>query len=146
MSGLLQGVAGARSANYNASVADNAAIGVAQDTVGAEARVRSDARAAAGEAIAAQGASGLQLGTGSMLDVLRDNDTNAALDELNIRARGRNAINADKTQAAMYRAQGRNAFAAGLLGTGLTAATGGYSRIPNPVSAFTHRFDGVGGG
>ena len=142
MSAMLQGIAGADAANYNAQVADNEAVMAMRDTAAAEARIRADARAAAGEAIAAQGASGLQIGTGSMLDVLRENATNAALDELTIRARGRNQANAFRAEAGLQRATARNSFAAGLIGTAEQAAMayagggfgGGKSAAPASLS------------
>lgn len=143
MSAMLQGIAGADTANYNAQVADNDAVMAMRDTAAAEARIRADARAAAGEAIAAQGASGLQIGTGSMLDVLRENATNAALDELTIRARGRNQANAFRAEAGLQRATAKNSFAAGLIGTAEQAAMayagggfgGGKSAAPASMNA-----------
>lgn len=155
MSAMMGGIQGLQMGKYNAQVAENEATGAAQDSVAAQARVSSDARAAAGEAIAAQGASGLQLGTGSMLDVLRENATNAALDTLTIRARGANAVTSAKSAAQLSKYQGRSAFVGGLLKTGEQIAAyaggaggGGSSKFVAPKLDWTAigKASGAGGG
>lgn len=117
MSKLLAGVSGLQSGIYNARAAERDAIGAQQDGAAAEADVRDQARYAAGEAIASQGANGFQLGTGSALDVLRENALNAEMDRMRIRTRAENQRRAKIGEAGLARAQGRAALAAGILGT-----------------------------
>ena len=118
---IMQGVAGYRAGKYNAKVDENSAVAAQQQGAADEEKVASDARYAAGEAIAAQGASGLQIGTGTALDVLRENAINAGLDQLRIRTHAESARRGYVAKAAQDRAAGRDALVAGFL----TAAENG---------------------
>lgn len=117
MSKLLAGISASQAAGYNARAAESEGLQAQNDGVAAEAQVRDEARYAAGEAIAAQGQSGLQLGTGSALDVLRESALNAELDRMRLRTRAENQRRAKKHEAALQRSAGRSALAAGILGT-----------------------------
>ncbi|MFZ4687848.1 MAG: hypothetical protein ACOYLS_01290 [Polymorphobacter sp.] len=122
MSKALAGISGMQAGNYNARAAERDAVAAQQDGAAAEARVREEARYAAGEAIAAQGQSGMQLGTGSALDLLRENAVNAELDQLTIRTRAENMRRGKIGEAGLARATGRAALVQGIIGTAEDAA------------------------
>lgn len=125
MSKLLAGISGLQAANYNARAAEREGQMAVADGAATEAQIRDEARYAAGEAIASQGQSGLQLGTGSALDVLRENALNAELDRMRVRTQAENQKRAKKGEAGLLRAQGRSALAAGIIGTAEDAVKAG---------------------
>lgn len=122
MSKVLAGISGMQAANYNAKAAEREGQMAVADGVATEARIRDEARMAAGEAIAAQGQSGLQIGTGSALDVLRESAITAELDRLTVRARADNVRAAKAEEARMQRKSGRMALLAGIIGSAEDAA------------------------
>lgn len=117
MSKMLAGVAGLQSGNYNARVAEGEGRMAVADGAAQIARVRDEARYAAGEAIASQGANGFQIGTGSALDLLRENAMNAELDQLTLRTRAENVKRSKQAEAQLSRATGRMALLQGIVGT-----------------------------
>lgn len=130
MSKILAGISGMQAANYNARAAETEGQMAVADGVATEARIRDEARMAAGEAVAAQAQSGLQIGTGSALDVLRESAVTAELDKLTVRARADNVRRAKAEEARMQRKSGRMALLAGIIGTAedaVAASAGGGS-------------------
>ena len=124
-----QGQAAAASADYNAKVAEqNAQIANAQGNAAVEAQQR-DAQRRMGAAVAAYGASGVQLSGGSPMDVLEESARNSALDaatlKYNYRLRGMGFEN----QANLYSAQSGFASTAGYLGAGAALASGTANAI-----------------
>lgn len=127
--GALQaGRAGYKSGMYNAAVSERNAQTTAADTAAEEMRIRREARLIAGEAIAGQGMSGLQLGTGSALEVLRESAINAELDVLTTRRKGASAAAAMRQDAVMSRMGAKQARTAGFIGAA-SALIGGASSI-----------------
>ena len=127
---VVGGIAGLQSANANARMAEAEGDMLLRDGVATAERVRNQARMVQGEAIAAQGASGFQLGTGSAMDVLLENAINAEIDIMTARTRGENARLAKRTEASNLRAAGRMALVQGLIGAaasvGMGAASGAF--------------------
>lgn len=126
---IRQGQAAAASADYNAKVAQqNAQISAAQGNAAVEAQQR-DAQRRIGAAVAAYGASGVQLSDGSPMDVLEESARNSALDaatlKYNYKLRGMGFEN----QASLYSAQSGFASTAGYLGAGAALASGTANAI-----------------
>jgi len=121
---IRQGQAAAASADYNAKVAQqNSQIAGDQGNAAVEAQQR-DAQRRMGAAVAAYGASGVQLSDGSPMDVLEESARNSALDaatlKYNYKLRGMGFDN----QASLYSAQSGFASTAGYLNAGATLASG----------------------
>jgi hypothetical protein len=117
MTKILAGIAANQAGIYNARAADNAAQAASAEAAATAERVRQEGRMAAGEAIAAQGQSGLQLGTGSALDLLRENAIQTELDRQTIYQRGENKRRGYKAEAQMQRMEAKNAIIAGVIGS-----------------------------
>lgn len=103
---LVRGLGGFQAGKVNAKMARAEAdaklrAGVAQDD-----EIRLQARRAAGEAVAAMGANGGGLGTGSALDTLRDIEIESGIDRLRVKRQASNEASALRTQARLYRSQG----------------------------------------
>jgi len=86
-----------------------------------EAQIREISRKAIGDQLAAQGASGFQVGTGSALDALHESAVNAAIDALRVRREA--ALRAGNYDQQASRAATASWFdlASGLIGAGATA-------------------------
>lgn len=122
---LIKGVAGYSAGRYNSKVAKfNERISNA-DGVAEEAALREQARAAMGEQIAAQGAAGFELGTGSSLDALKQSATNAELDALSIRRKARLKGFGIKIDSANAIATGNAALSKGITDAALAVFSGG---------------------
>ncbi len=117
-----------------------------------EAEVAREARAAQGEAIAQQGASGVELGTGSALEMLRQNAINAEFDKLNIRTRAAGEAANLRSEAKQLRKQATatligSAISAGasvlmgssMLGGGPSAAAGSGAAAPGISAGAAYR-------
>jgi len=103
-----QGQANADAAGYNARVGEINKGFALRDQ-------ERKAQVAAGRAKAAYGASGVQLGTGSPLDVLADAASQSEYDKLKIRFNYDSRINLDRAQESNYRTSSvLNAVGAGL--------------------------------
>lgn len=81
-----------------------------------EARVREAARMQMGEQVAAQFGNGLEGGSGSALDALRESKINAALDTLEIRRQARLRSDELTQKAKQAKTQGRFSAASAILG------------------------------
>lgn len=86
-----------------------------------EADVRLKARQAIGQQLAAQFGNGMQGGSGSALDALRESQVNAALDVLSIRRETAGQSDQLRRQAKMERTQGKFALVSSLIGAGSAA-------------------------
>ncbi|KQX19334.1 MULTISPECIES: hypothetical protein [unclassified Sphingomonas] len=84
-----------------------------------ELQVARDARAASGEAIAQQGGAGIELGTGSALEMLRQNAINAEFDKLNIRNQAAGEAGNLRSQAKQLKKQAT----ATLIGSAISAGS-----------------------
>lgn len=128
MSQILQGMSAMNAANFNAKAAGQQADAAVQQGVADSARVRDAARYAAGEAVAAQAENGVQIGTGSALDLLRENKLNAELDMMTVRTKAGNTARSWRDRQALAKAEARDALTGALLSTaeqGVKLAAGG---------------------
>jgi hypothetical protein len=123
-------------ADYNAQLAQqNAAIAQQQGAAAAAAQAK-QARIQIGSMVANYGASGVDSGQGSPLDVLQDSVATAKLDNLttqynyNLRALGY------QNQSQLYGAQSSSAMTSGLLGAAGAAAKGygDYQKTKPPTT------------
>jgi hypothetical protein len=120
---VVQGVAGYEAGKFNKKAADASAVQAEQDGSDQEALIRERARAAMGEQLVAQGASGFQMGTGSALDALAQSQVNATLDALTIRRKAAAEARTRRVQGAIAKAQGENALVSGMIGATSAAAS-----------------------
>ncbi len=101
--------------NYNGQIAEqNAAIATSQGEAAAQAQQR-DAERQIGRGVAAYGASGVDVGSGSPTDVLADSARSAMLDNLTIRYNAQLRGTAYKDQANLYRSEASNDTTSGYL-------------------------------
>ena len=122
-----KGQAEKNAANYNAAVGE----------VNKGMALRDQSRAfqqAQGRAVAGYGSSGVQLGTGSPLDVLADSAAQSEMDRLKIRFNYDSRINLDRATA-------KNASTASVLNAA-SAGLGGYANMRGMGT----RIPGTGGG
>jgi len=119
---VVKGVGGFQAGKANAYAARAEARAATQEGVAQEADIRAQARRAAGEAVAAIGANGGGLGTGSALDLLRETALESGLDLLRVRRGAANKAMGLEAQAKNYRRQGAFDLVGGLLQAGATAA------------------------
>ena len=122
---LAQGVGGYRAGNFNAAAREVDATNAERDGAAEEAQIRDSARMAIGQQLAAQGANGFQMGTGSALDALTQSQINATLDALTARRAAAAKATTLRVSGAIEKAKGRNALLEGL--TGAASALAGYS-------------------
>ena len=127
---ISQANAASDAADYNASVASqNAAIAQQQGQVAAAAQDKA-ARQKIGLMVANYGASGVDVGSGSPLDVLRESASTAKLDNLTTLYNYQLKSQGYSNTAALDSAQSDNATTAGYLsaaGTALGGASQAYS-------------------
>ena len=124
-----QGQAAAASADYNAKVAEqNAQIANAQGNAAVEAQQR-DAQRRMGAAVAAYGASGVQLSDGSPMDVLEESARNSALDAATLKYNYKLRSMGFQNQANLYSAQSGFATTAGELNAWSSVASGTANAI-----------------
>ncbi len=113
---VVQGIAGYEAGKYNRDAAYNAAIEEESAGVAEEARIRAAARQAIGQQVAAQGANGFTMGSGSALDALAESQINAAFDALQARQRATRRARTARAQGDIALAQGNNALLTGMMG------------------------------
>lgn len=137
------GYAGYQSANYNAAMATNNARSALAD--GASQMASSDAayRARIGEQAAAEGASGFQMGTGSMVDMLAESRINQTMAALQINRTAIARSQAYQMEAAMQKSRGVNALMSGISGAAgfLNKAKVDYA---NQSAAYGYGGSGIG--
>jgi hypothetical protein len=137
-----------KTASYNAKVAEANATSQRQWAEYEATNLEREAKAQRGRLTAAMGASGVQTGTGSFLDVLTDDAMTSELDALSLRLQGEQRGRFYDADAAGQRAQGRyakrmapvSALTAGL--RGFTAAGGSFGSSTPPTSNATIRWTG----
>lgn len=115
-----------QSANYNAKVLNTQAAQVANNTGMEEANLRRQQRQDIAAQIAEAGGRGIDVGSGSIVDVIRQNASNAEMDALTLRYRGEIEQAGLKSQAKMKRYEGKQALYSGLAGAGSKLLTAGY--------------------
>lgn len=103
---LIRGIGGFQAGKANARMARAEADAALRTGVAQDDDIRARARAAAGEAIAAMGANGGGIGTGSAIDVLRQIELESGLDRLRVKANAMNLSEARNAQAKLYKRQG----------------------------------------
>lgn len=109
------GFAGYRAANANAAYADANAQSALVDGATASTNSNNQYRAAIGNQIAAQGASGFQMGTGSALDALNQSRINEASAAMSINRQASIRAQIYHAQAQQDRASGTQALLSGIL-------------------------------
>lgn len=112
---IQQGNAAYKAGKYNRDVANRNAQTTQADAAAEGERVRAEARQTMGEAIASQGMSGFQIGTGSALDVLRESAINSELDVLTLRRKGQVAADSERASGNLAFMQGKSARTAGYI-------------------------------
>lgn len=118
---LVQGVGALAAGNANSKALKKQARGELAAGAAEEARLREAARAQMGEQLAAQFANGMEGGTGSALDALRESKIQAAIDALEIRRGARLKSDELTARAKIEKRQGRFALAGAILGAGSSA-------------------------
>lgn len=118
---IIEGVGAFKASRANAAALDAQAWEEQQAAVVQEADLRAEARGAIGQQLAGQFSGGIEGGTGSALDYLRESQINAALDVLRIRREGTVKATTLKKQASNTRTQGNFALAGALVGAGSQA-------------------------
>lgn len=142
--GIAQSKAQAKASNYNAQVAENNAAVAKQNATfaGQKGAQRSEVqnlktRAAVGEMLAQQGASGVDVNSGSSISVRSSEAALGQLDAMNIRSNAAREAYGYQTQEMNYqaqsnldRAQAKNAKKSGIINaitTGVGGIASGYS-------------------
>lgn len=138
---ISQGISTRASANANAALADSEATAVRRDGVANISAARDEQRRLAGEAVAAMGGTGLAMGTGSLLDVLRDSAMEAELDLLQLRTNSEARARARELEAENYRQSGRMAMTQAMLGAASSVVSGvqsgGFGATARPTTRAT---------
>lgn len=118
---IIQGIGQFKASQANAAALDAQAWEDQQAAVQQEADLRMQAREAIGQQLASQFSGGIEGGTGSALDYLRESQINAALDVLRIRREGTVKAQTLRKQASATRTQGYFQLATSLLGSASAA-------------------------
>lgn len=96
--------AAGKASNQNAQ--RNADVTLQEGAADSE-RIRSQARATMGEAIAAQGATGFQIGTGTALEQLRESKINSELDIAQVRRKAQISADTQRYKGALDLLEGK---------------------------------------
>lgn len=118
---LVQGIGAYSAGRANAKALKTQARGELISGAAEEARVRDAARAQIGEQVASQFANGLEGGSGSALDAVRESLINARLDALEVRRQARIRSDELLSRAKLEKRQGQFALASSILGAGSSA-------------------------
>ena len=113
---LVQGVGALRAGNSNSKALKKQARGELAAGAAEEARIREAARSQMGDQVGAQFSNGLEGGSGSALDALRESKIQAALDTLEVRRQARLKSDELNARAKLEKRQGRYALAGAILG------------------------------
>lgn len=119
---IVAGNAAYAAGKYNRDVANRNAQVLETDAAAEGEAARAEARQVMGEAIAAQGMSGFQIGTGSALEALRESAINAELDVQTIRRKGRTAADAQRASGTLSMMEGKAARTAGYISAAASIA------------------------
>ncbi|WP_226018389.1 hypothetical protein [Novosphingobium sp. FKTRR1] len=120
---LFQGMAGYSAGRRNAAAYAVAAQNATETGVAEEARVRASVRAAIGDQIAGQWSNGMEGGTGSAIDAVRESMIQGAMDALTVRRDATMKAQSYEAQAANAKAEGANSLLSGLIGGAAKAWT-----------------------
>lgn len=115
---LAQGVGGFMAGNADKRAADAQAH---EEELAAAAQgraVREEARSRIGELLASSESNGLEGGSGTALDALRESQVNAALDAMEVRRQGDLKARSLRAQGKARQTEGRFALLSGVLGAG----------------------------
>lgn len=125
---LIKALGAYEAAKFNRKVARWNQRNAGNDAVGEERQLRDFARKSMGEQIAAQGASGVQLGTGSALDALHESAVNEQLDIMALRRKAAIRSTGYDIEAANAKAEGTAALWNGVFeAAGAFAGGGDYA-------------------
>ncbi|HEY0149851.1 MAG TPA: hypothetical protein VGB70_12720 [Allosphingosinicella sp.] len=119
-----EGKAAYRAGMYDAAVSDENARLTTLEGAFEEGRIRREERALSGEAMAAMGASGVMLGTGSALELLRENAYLSEMDALTARWNAAGQARGYRMDAERARAGARDARRAGYMRAGTAILSG----------------------
>jgi hypothetical protein len=122
--GVMEGKAGHKAGMYDAAISEENARLAALEGAHEESAIRRTERALSGEVIAAMGGSGVQLGTGSALELLRENAYNSEYDALAARWNAASQARGHRLDAARSRAGAKDARRAGYLRAGTAILSG----------------------
>jgi DNA-binding helix-hairpin-helix protein with protein kinase domain len=115
---MVQGVAGFAAGNADAKRQKMQAAEDERATTAEIERMRDEQRAAIGVQLAAQVSNGIEGGSGTALDALRQSQINAALDVIEVRRQGAARAKALREGAKSSRLQGQLSLLSGVLGAG----------------------------
>lgn len=113
---IIGGIGALKAGNANSKALKTQARGELIAGAQEEARIREAARVAMGDQLASQFGNGLEGGSGSALDALRESKIQAVLDTLEIRRGARIKSDELRARAKMEKRQGRFALAGALVG------------------------------
>lgn len=115
---LISGVSGKIAGDKNAKRLNAQAREVELSSLADRTRLREEARAAIGEQLAAQVSNGLEGGSGTALDALRQSQIEAALDVMEMRRQGEMEARSLRTAAKDAKRAGNFALLEGVIGAG----------------------------
>ncbi|ARS27612.1 hypothetical protein [Sphingomonas sp. KC8] len=121
---IMQGQADYKAGMANARAADANAQQAEVSGVMEEAEIRRRSRMAQGDAISEMGAGGIQLGTGTALEVLRESAINAEFDVLASRYTSSSQARAYRADASASRSAAKSARIGGFLRAGAAVLSG----------------------
>lgn len=134
---IASGVQQQKVANYNAEVAENNAVAERQRASYEADMIRDDRKRVIGAQRASGAAAGLDISTGTPVAVLGDTYAQSEMDVLARLYGGESAATAYQNDAKRFRAEGKAAKTAGIIGAGSTLLTGlgNWSQKTNPYGA-----------
>lgn len=118
---LISGIGGKMAGDANAKRLTEAARDEQLSGLADRTRQREELRSAIGEQLAAQVSNGLEGGTGTALDALRQSQIEGALDALELRRQSEMRARALRTQAKDAKRAGNFALLEGVIGAGASA-------------------------
>lgn len=127
---IIAGNAAYAAGRYNKRTADQNAQVIETDAAAEGEAARAEARQIMGEAVAAQGAGGFQIGTGSALEALRESAINAELDVRTLRRKGKTAADAQRASGSLALMEGRAARTAGYISAAASVAKSFEKKVP----------------
>ncbi len=123
---LIKAIGGYQAARFNKKVARFNQANAAADAIGEQEALREMSRKQMGEQIAAQGASGVQLGVGSAFDALHESAVNQQLDIMALRRKAAIRSTGYDIEAANAKAEGNAALWGGVFDAA-SAIAGDYA-------------------
>lgn len=120
---IVQGIGGLKAGKANSRALEGQSAEELRAAQEQERELRKDARARIGAQLAAQWSNGMEGGSGSALDAIRESQLEAILDAREIRRQGIAKATSLQAQAKSERSKGKFALAEGLIGA--VSAAGG---------------------